>query len=310
MNTLREAVHDYVEMRQSLGFKLGDAKRRLLKFVSFLEECGASHITTALALQWAQENPSHALGEGYQRLGYVRGFSRYRSAIDPRTEIPPLGLLPKRKYRPKPYLYSDDEIRLLLNATLEMRSLRGFRGETYRCLLGLLAVTGLRISEAVNLRLEDVDLTAGVLTIRESKFRKSRYVPIHPSTVEVLSRYASQRKRFLARRSTPFFFISRQATRLIFSCVHVTFYAISRHAGLRGPVASHGPRLHDFRHRFAVQTLMNWYRSGDDVERRLPQLSTYLGHVNPSNTYWYLTAYPELMGQAMQRLDKRWEARI
>jgi integrase/recombinase XerD len=310
MNTLREAVHDYVEMRQSLGFKLHDAERRLLKFVSFLEERHASHITVGLALQWAQENPLARPAEWGRRLCDVRGFARYRSASDPRTEIPNWGLLPFRRQRLKPYLYSEDEIRLLLDATLEMPSLRGLRGETYRCLLGLLAVTGLRISEAVNLRSEDVDLTAGVLTVRRSKFRKSRLVPIHPSTVTVLSDYASQRKRFLAGRLAPFFFISRRGTRLIFSCVRVTFYAISRRVGLRAPFASHGPRLHDFRHRFAVQTLLHWYRSGQDVERRLPVLSTYLGHAHVSDTYWYFTAYPELMGLAVKRLDEHWGNRV
>jgi integrase/recombinase XerD len=310
MNTLREAVHDYVEMRQSLGFKLSDAKRCLLKFVSFLEERHASHISTAIALQWTQENPSAHPKTWARRLCCVRGFARYRSATDPRTEIPPSGLLPIRHGRPQPYLYSDEEIRLLLEAALEVPPLHGLPSQTYRCLLGLLSVTGLRISEAINLRPEDVDLTTGVLVIQRSKFHKSRLVPIHPSTVSVLSDYASQRRRFLARRAAHFFFISRRGTRLSVSRVRTTFYALSRRVGLRDPLASHGPRLHDFRHRFAVQTLMNWYRSGEDVERRLPQLSTYLGHVNPSNTYWYLTAYPELMGLAMQRLDKRWEAPI
>jgi len=226
MNTLREAVHDYVEMRQSLGFKLSDAERRLLKFVAFLEERHASHITVALALQWAQENPLARPAEWARRLCFVRGFARYRSAVDSRTEIPHWGLLPFRRQRLKPYLYSDEEIRLLLDATLEMPSLRGLRGETYRCLLGLLAVTGFRISEAVNLRREDVDLTTGVLTVQRSKFRKSRLVPIHPSTVRVLSHYASLRKRFLAGRPAPFFFVSRRRTRLTFSRVHTTFYAL------------------------------------------------------------------------------------
>jgi integrase len=191
-----------------------------------------------------------------------------------------------------------------------MPSLRGFRGETYRSLLGLLAVSGLRISEAVNLQTADVDLAAGVLVIRQSKFHKSRLVPIHPSTVSVLSDYVGQRRRFLSGRVAPFFFVSQRATRLTFSCVHLTFYAICRRTGLRGPAASHGPRLHDFRHRLAVHTLLQWYRAGEDVERRLPVLSTYLGHTQVSDTYWYLTAHPELMGLAVKRLDERWEEKI
>jgi integrase/recombinase XerD len=308
MNTLRDAVHDYVEMRQRLGFKLGDTKRRLLKFVSFLEARGVTHITTALAAQWAQEASLLHPGQGPRNLGVVHGFARYRSAFDPTTEIPPSGLLVYRRSRPKPYLYSDDEIRRLLQATLEMPKWRGFRRETYHCLLGLLVVTGLRVSEAVNLQLKDVDLGTGVLIVRETKFHKSRFVPLHPLTVKALSRYASRRKLFLAGRSSPIFFISQRGTQLSLSCVHMGFYAVSRQIGLRDPSASRGPRLHDFRHRFAVETLLQWYRSGEDVERRLPVLSTYLGHANPNNTYWYLTACPELMGLATKRLDERWEA--
>jgi integrase/recombinase XerD len=307
MNTLREAVHDYAEMRQSLGFKVSQTKRGLLKFVSFLEDRHATYITTALAVQWAQEASLLHPGQGPRNLGVVHGFARYRSAADPKTEIPPSGLLVYRRSRPKPYLYSDDEIRLLLNTTLEMPKWRGFRRETYHCLLGLLTVTGLRVSEAVNLRLEDVDLKTGVFTVRETKFHKSRLVPLHPLTVKVLSRYAARRKRFLGRRSSPLFFISQRGTRLSLSRVRMGFYAVSRKIGLRDPSGSRGPRLHDFRHRFAVQTLLHWYRSGEDVERRLPVLSTYLGHANPNNTYWYLTACPELMGLATKRLDARWE---
>jgi integrase/recombinase XerD len=168
-------------------------------------------------------------------------------------------------------------------------------------------VTGLRISEALDLRSEDVDLTEGILTIRGTKFGKSRLVPIHASTQKVLSAYASERDRFLVGRPASFFFVSRQGRPLEPSQVRRTFYKLSRRTGLRGASASHGPRLHDFRHRFAVETLVQWYRSNQDVERRLPILSTYLGHVHVSDTYWYLTACPELMGLVVKRLEKRWE---
>lgn len=309
MSTLRQAVHEYIEMRRSLGFKLNDANTYLLKFISFLEQHGATHVTIALAVQWAQENPSVHPAEWARRLRFVRGFARYWSATDPRTEVPPLGLLPHRAGRARPYLYSDEEIRLLLEAALQLPSLRGLPSKTYHCLLGLLSVTGLRISEALHLRSEDVDWKEGVLTIRGTKFGKSRLVPIHPSTQKVLSDYASQRDRFLAGRPASFFLVSRRGTRLTPSRVRRTFYTLSRRTGLRGACASHGPRLHDFRHRFAVQTLVRWYRSGQDVERRLPVLSTYLGHVHVSDTYWYLTACPELMGLAVKRLEEHWEKR-
>lgn len=309
MSTLRKAIQDYVEMRRNLGFKLHDAQIGLLKFASFLEKHNACHITIDLAMQWAQENPSARPCEWARRLCFVRGFARHWSATDPRTEVPPWGLLPHRPARARPYLYSDTEIQRLLKAALQLPSLHGLPNKTYYCLLGLLSVTGLRISEALHLRSEDVDLTEGVLTIRGAKFGKSRLVPIHPSTQRVLSDYASERDQLLAGPPPVFFFVSRRGTPLEPSQVRRTFYTLSRKTGLRGLCASHGPRLHDFRHRYAVQILLEWYRSGQDAERRLPILSTFLGHVHVSDTYWYFTAHPELMGLAMRRLEKRWEGR-
>jgi integrase len=172
--------------------------------------------------------------------------------------------------------------------------------------LGLLAVAGLRISEARNLQTEDVDLEEGVLTIRGAKFGKSRLVPIHPSTRKVLSDYASRRDHCLPKRPATFF-VSGRGTRLDGAEIRRTFYFLSRQIGLRGLSDSHGPRLHDFRHRFAVETLVQWYRSGQDVERRMPVLSTYLGHVHVADTYWYLSACPELMGLAVKRFEDYWE---
>jgi len=307
MSTLRQAVEDYIQMRRSLGFKLKEAKAGLLKFVSFLEQRGASHITIALALEWAQQDPAVRPAEWARRLTFVRGFARHWSAHDPQTEVPPWELLPHRPGRARPYLYSDEEVQRLLQAALQLPPADGLRAQTYHCLLGLLSVTGLRISEALNLQSEDVDLTEGILTIRGAKFGKSRLVPIHASTRKVLSDYALRRDRFLAGRPMACFFVSKRGTRLVDSEVRNTFYDLSRQIGLRGPSASHGPRLHDFRHRFALRTLVQWYRSGQDVERRLPILSTYLGHVLVAGTYWYLTGCPELMGLAVKRLEKRWE---
>ncbi len=298
----RKAVEDYVEMRRSFGFKLTEAKISLIKFASFLEQRGAARITVALAMEWAQQDKTARPAEWARRLTFVRGFARHWSAHDSQTEVPPCGLLPHRPGRAHPYLYSDDEVRQLLQAALLLPSAHGLRGATYHCLLGLLAVSGLRISEARNLRTEDVDLQEGILTIQGTKFGKSRLVPIHPSTCTVLSDYASRRDRFLARCPETFF-VSGRGTRLDGAELRRTFYSLSRQIGLRGPSDSHGPRLHDFRHRFAVETLIHWYRSGQDVERRLPILSTYLGHVHVADTYWYLTGCPELMGLAVKRFE-------
>ena len=306
MTSWRKAVEDYVEMRRRLGFKLLDTNVGLIDFASFLKQRRATRITNALAMEWAQQNKTAGPAQWAKRLGFVRGFARHWSAHDSQIEIPPCGLLPHRPGRARPYLYSDDEIRQLLHAARQLPSVHGLRGLTYHCLLGSLAVAGLRISEALSLQTEDVDLEVGVLTIRGTKFGKSRLVPIHPSTRKVLSDYASRRDRFLSKRPLTFF-VSGRGNRLYSADIRRTFYSLSRQIGLRGASDSHGPRLHDFRHRFAVETLVRWYRSGQDVERRLPVLSTYLGHVHVADTYWYLSACPELMGLAVKRFEDYWE---
>ena len=306
MTTIEQSIQDYLALRRSLGFKLRDAGLCLAKFAAFLEARGALHITTVLAMEWAQQSPSAQPATCAQRLGYVRDFARYHVASDPQTEIPAPGLLPFHAHRARPYLYSDEDIARLLQCALELPPGDGLRPWTYHSLFGLLSVTGLRIGEAIRLKAEDVDLQAGVLTIRGTKFGKSRLVPIHPSTGVVLEQYRARREHFLAGHAVPTFFITRRGNPLDIGDIHRTFYQLSRRIGLRGATASHGPRLHDFRHRFAVQTLLYWYRSGEDVERRMPVLSTYLGHVHVADTYWYLSACPELMGLAVARLEQRW----
>jgi len=308
MSTLRQAVQEYLTMRRSLGFKLRDAGKLLLAFIKFMEQCRASYITTKLALAWAQQPSTVQPAEWARRLSVVRTFARHHSATDPRTQIPPEGLLPYRPKRARPYLYSAKEIRSLLRAALSLPARGGLRPWTYHCLFGLLSVTGLRLGEACNLELRDVDLRTGVLTIRSGKFGKSRLIPIHRSTRRVLADYLTRRNRRWARRPvSPYVFISNWGNQLDRGEIHRTFYALSRQVGLRGLSDSHGPRIHDLRHRFAGMTLLRWYRSGEDVERKLPFLSAYLGHVHVSDTYWYLSAWPELMREAMSRLERCWE---
>ena len=310
MNTLRVAVQQYLSLRRGLGFKLHETGKVLLKFVTFMEQHHASVITSRLALDWAQQSSTVQPAEWARRLSIVRGFARHRSATDPRTEIPPEGLLPFRPKRARPYIYSDQEIRSLLRTALKLSGYGGLRPWTYHCLFGLLSVTGLRLGEARNLELQDVDLRAGVLTIRGAKFGKSRLVPLHASTCRVLAKYLARRKRHWGSRPvSSYLFVSNWGNRLDVGQIHRNFYAVSRQIGLRGPTDSHGPRLHDLRHRFALMTLLRWYRTGEDAERRLPILSTYLGHVDVSDTFWYLSAWPELMHEAMVRLERCWEAR-
>lgn len=313
MNTLRQAVDDYLTMRRRLGFQLRQAGKALLDFVTFMEQQHASYITQALALAWAQQPLNAQPAHWAQRLGYVRGFARYRSASDPRTQIPAPGLLPFQPKRARPYLYSNNEIEDLLKAARHMpyRSpSEALLPWVYYCLFGLLSVTGLRLSEARNLKLDDVDLTAAVLTIRAAKGGKTRLVPLHESTCNVLADYLARRQRHWAGRPvSTYLFVSSWGNRLDGAQIHRAFYALSRQIGLRGEGDRHGPRLHDLRHRFATNTLVNWYRCDQDPARRLPLLSAYLGHVHVADTQWYLEASPELMREAMQRLEQRWEDR-
>jgi integrase len=313
MNTLRQAVQEYLSMRRALGFKLREAGKGLLDFVRFMEQHRASYITQALALAWAQQPTNVQPARWSQRLSYVRGFARHRSASDPRTQIPPPRLLPFQPKRARPHLYSDDEICGLLHAALQM-PYRYERGAllpwTYYCLFGLLSVAGLRLGEARNLELQDVDLKAAVLTIRGAKFGKTRLVPLHASTCKVLADYITRRKRHWAgRQISSYLFISSWGNRLDFGAIHRAFYTFSRQIGLRGASDRRGPRLHDLRHRFATHTLVRWYRSDQEPERRLPLLSAYLGHVHVADTQWYLNGSPELMREAMRRLEHRWGSR-
>lgn len=307
MISLRQAVADYLAMRRSLGFKLRDMGYCLHHFVSFMEQEGASVITAALALRWAQQPRGVLPAHWATRLSFVRTFARYWSAIDPQTEVPPTGLLPYRPKRATPYIYSDEEIQQILRAAWNLPPSTGLRPCTYYTLFGLMTVTGMRISEVIHLDRDDVDLKEGILTVRLTKFSKSRLIPLHPYTVEKLKAYLKRRDQLYPRPSTSRFFLSNLGTQLTDCMVRWTFVKLSRRIGLRKTSDSFGPRLHDLRHRFAVRTLLHWYETGVDVEKRLPVLSTYLGHAHVTDTYWYLTAIPELLELTKDRLEKRWE---
>ena len=309
MTPLHQAVDDYIALRRSLGFKLREYGVCLHEFVSFLEAKGGPRITSQLALEYATQRQHEKPISWKQRLTTIRGFALYRCGADPKTEVPHHRLLPFRSQRARPYLYSQKEINRLLDAALTMVSPHPLRQRTYYCLFGLLAVTGIRLGEALNLQPQDVDLSEGVLTIRRSKFDKTRLVPLHPSTCEVLRKYAKLRDKSYARRNRPvvYFFSAIHGTRLNNSGVNLVFRVLSRKIGLRQCGQKHGPRLHDFRHRFAVETLLRWYRSGEEVNRRMPVLSTYLGHSNVTGTYWYLSNTPELMAAAGKLLAARWK---
>ena len=300
MKSLRQVLDDYLEMRRALGYKLADDERLLRQLVAHVESAGSPFITTSLAVAWATK-PARASQKWWaSRLCVVRGFAKYVRALDPRTEIPAAALLPYSKERPSPYLYSDEDVQALMAAARDERS--PFRAVTHGTLIGLLAATGMRIGEAIKLDRSDLDEREDVLTIRDSKFGKSREVLIHRTTRAALQDYARERDRVFPRPKSPSFFLSLAGKRLIYKNVQWTVARQLHGAGLAGR-PSRRPTLHGLRHSFAVRTLMDWYRAGVDVEVRLPLLSTYLGHVSPASTYWYLTAIPELMTLAAGRLE-------
>lgn len=303
MKSLALAAKEYLALRRSLGFKLHHETWWLPDFVSYVRRQGGSVITTKLALDWAQQ-PAEADPTWWaKKLSAVRRFARHQHAFDPRTEVPPADLIPYRKQRLVPHLYTDGEIAALMR---EASRLRPLKAANYTALLGLLTATGMRVGEALALEEHDIDWQRALLTVRDGKFRKSRHVPIHATTLQALRAYTLARNGLLPVRRSSSFLVSRVGTKLLEQNVWYVFARLRQRAGLIRP-GRRAPRIHDLRHSFAVKTLRDWYRAGVDVERRLPWLSTYLGHVSPSTTYWYLTATPELLALAGKRAERAWK---
>lgn len=312
MNALQQHLKDYLELRRGLGFELGRPESRLRSFLAFLEAEQAGRLTTRLAVEFALRADHRSASTQAACLSAIRGFAQYLSGFDSKTEIPPPGLI-RQERRPQPYIYSADEIGRLLGAAGRHPSTPRYalKPFTLQCILGLLAVTGMRLTEALNLRPADIDWSQGAVTIGRAKFQKTRLVPLHRSTLRQLRAYAKQRERFFVerpwRRPVNYFFVSTHGGQLTNTDIGNDFRSLTRRLGLRLPGARRGPRLHDLRHSFAVATLVRWYRSGKKVDRLLPVLSTYLGHACITGTYWYLTCTPELMDAAGQRLETRWK---
>lgn len=302
MSALAQSLDDYLSLRRSLGYKLEDVGRILRSFVAFAERAGAVNVTTELALSWASEPCDASPIWLVHRLSAVRRFARYLQTIDSVTEVPPADLLPAPGYRPAPpYLFSDADIVALLAAA--QRLTPSLRAATFEALVGLLAVTGMRIGEAMRLERDDIDWSEGVLIVRGSKFGRSRELVCHHTTVEALGRYITRRDELCPRPGATSFFITTRGTRLTHASVYPTFHEVLAAAGLEHASRGRPPRVHDLRHAFAIRTLLRWYREGADVQALLPLLSTYMGHIQPASTFWYLSASPELMALATQRLD-------
>lgn len=306
MSRLSAELDRYLEIRRSLGHGLQTSERILRRFVAFAESQGEAYVGTDLFLRWHGAFGAAGRQTWSARLGVVRIFARWLHALDPRHEIPPEGLIPPGRQRSRPYIYSEDEIRRIVAAAAELPSPNGLRGLTYPTLFGLIAVSGLRISEAIGLAVDDVDLYAGVITVRRGKHGKERLLPVEETTRVHLCAYAKERDRLLGA-SPPTFFVADAGGPLNDCSTRYNFALVCQAIGLRPPQRfkrhGRGPRIHDLRHTFAVRTLMNWYRTGKDPSQEMIRLTTYLGHASPENTYWYIEAVPELLELASRRAE-------
>jgi len=302
MSTLEEELSNYLKLRQGLGYKLADAHRLLPRFVAWMNDQGHQSITIEAALAWCQL-PAYIPDSVVwpKRMTAVRGFARYMAGIDPDTQVPPIGLLPSRQRWRPPYIYTAHDIAALMHQARSSLDPR-LPAATYETLIGLLSAAGLRIGEAIRLDRDDVDWDQATLLIRESKFGKTRLVPLHAEVLEALQTYAKRRDQVHSDLQTSAFFVTVTGKRLLYTVVGETFRALCTRAKV-GIGASRHPRLHDLRHTFAVNTLVGWYRQGADVHARMPFLAAYLGHRDPGFTYWYLSAAPELLALAAQRIE-------
>jgi integrase/recombinase XerD len=301
MSGLQAHVDDYLRLRRALGFKLKEDERMLGQLVGYLEAAGAETVSNELAIRWARLPVGVHPNQWAKRLRIARGFAGYLQTIDPRTEIPPPDVFPTRRQRATPYLFSQQDICRLLGEARRLR--HPLRAASYEALFGLLAVSGMRIGEAIALEREDVDLDAGLITIRKAKRDRARLVPLHPTASEALRRYASERDRLCPTPRSRAFFLSSAGTPVLAVGLRQAFREITTRIGVRTEAVH--PRIHDLRHRFAVQTLIDWQRSGVNIDEHIATLSTYLGHVSPADTYWYLSASPELMALAADRVADR-----
>lgn len=300
MTAFASAADDYLATRRALGYKLHQQGQMLHKFVDYLDLAGAEHLTVAHAVAWAKQPIAAKPAVWSGKLGVVRGFARYLQTLDPRTEVPPVGLLPDRGHRALPYIYSEEDITRLVEVAGRLQP--PFRADTYQTVICLLHCTGMRVGEVVGLDRSDLDWEAGLVTVRESKYGKSRQLPLHESTIDALRAYATRRDEHGPKPKAPSFFISSVGTRLLRDNVSTVFARLVRDAGLDWSGRRRPPRAHDLRHSFTCATVIAWYRQGLDVQQRLPLLSTWLGHSGPQSTYWYLSAVPELLELAMERL--------
>lgn len=303
--TIITLVDEYLAFRRGLGFELETPSWLLRDFARYAERIGhRGPLTVDLAVNWAKSSTSPDPAQAGRRLGAVRQFARHRAVIDPANEIPPTGLLGRRPQRKQPHIYNAAEITALLEQAGLLLPHRGLRPRTYVAFFSLLVSTGLRLSEACRLSVGDVDLSDGVITVREGKFRKSRLVPLHPSTTMALTSYVAHRSAGRDIVPPDRFFCTDHAPALAPAAVEKTFSRIRQRLGWTADGRARRPRIHDLRHTFAVSRILRWHLDGADVDRKILALSTYLGHAKATDTYWYLTAVPELMAVTSKRFER------
>jgi integrase len=307
MISLTTRLENYLAIRRSLGYDLSFQERVLRRFTGFADARGADYVTVNLFFSWKEHFGSANQHTWSHRLSMVRVFATWLQSVDPRNEVPPASLIPVKLRRAQPYIYTGSEIEKIVTEAAKLPSPYGLRGWTFSTLFGLIAVTGLRISEAIGLDDADVDLDEAVLLVRSAKNRPVRLLPISPSTASCLRSYRAKRNRILYSGGLAFFLLE-QGRRLTNCCVRYNFARVCQRIDLRGRQRFHkhgqGPRIHDLRHTFAVRTIMDWYQKGLDPDREMIKLSTYLGHASAKNTYWYIEAVPELLRLALERAER------
>ncbi|MGH1467162.1 MAG: tyrosine-type recombinase/integrase [Cognatishimia sp.] len=308
MKTLTQRLDEYLALRRSMGFDLSFDERVLRKFTTFGDENGFLYISTPLFLDWKANYGSADNNTWSHRLGMVRRFAFWLSEYDDQTEVPSSQLVTGRCRRRAPYIYAPIQIAEIVAEAGRLPSPYGLRSALWQTLFGLIAVTGMRVNEALSLDQRDVDLDRALLTLRNTKNGRERQLPINNDTAHRLAEYARKRDRVVMRDSSRFF-IQEDGQHAKDCAARYNFAQVSKKLGIRSPQAfkrhGHGPRIHDLRHTFAVHTILDWFRDGRDIEAEMYKLSTYLGHSEPKHTFWYIEAVPELMQLAATRAEQR-----
>jgi integrase len=311
LTSLQARVERYLVERGRLGFDLRGPTNVLRNFARHVQAVGhRGPLTVEVMTDWARRD-SHGSSDPHtwaRRLNSLRSFMRWMQQFEPRTEVPDDAIFGRLPRRLAPHIYSEPEIVDLLAAARRLGPTPSLRGVVFETLFGLIACTGLRISEALALRNFDVDLKHGMLTIRRTKFAKSRYVPMHQSTVETLRRYRWMRDLSgePAQEDASFFVGTRSRRRgrpLSNRQAHRVFAELRQQLGWHNRGTHHAPRIHDLRHTFVVRRILLWQQKGVDIDQAMLSLSTYVGHAMVTNTYWYLSAVPELMALAAGRFE-------